>query len=152
MVNLLAILLSMAMMLAGATGTPGEAIEPVSRVYTVSNITVNTGDRSLSLNPTAAFGVKTDGTQCAFDFHIDSNGERLLPFQLVADESGLLLLSDSSNTTLRLTAEQIEQSMGQAMQSVPGLSSGAIEGGDQVSALVMNEYLPAYARVLELVN
>ena len=159
MVNLLAVILSLAMMLTGATGATGAggatdaAIEPAGRVLTLSDITIMVNDQMVTLNPTAVFGVSTDGKQCVYDFHIDSDGARLLPFQLVADESGLMLVSESSNTTVKITAEEIEQFVSQQLENTAGLSMDSDNAqAEKLSAFIMEEYLPAYADMLALLK
>ena len=145
MMNLLAILVSMAMMLTGA-GMPGETVAleaPVARTLTISNIAITCNDETVNLTPTASFGVMTDGKQAVYDFFVESDGEKLLPFQLVADESGLLLTNDNSNTTLQLSAEEIDQVMQAGVQQAP-------VSDDPMMKFITEEYFPAYMDLIKM--
>ena len=94
MFNLLAILLSFAMMLTGAPAPADGAADFTAKTLTLSNFSMLYNDQEVVLNPSVSFGVMTDGAQSVFDFSINAGGERLLPFQMVADDSGIVVLND----------------------------------------------------------
>ena len=144
-INILAILLSMAMMLTGATGMEAPLAEPVSRTVTLSDLTISVGDEEVTLSPSASFGVTTDGAQAAYDFHIDLNGDRMLPFQAAADENGLLLVSESSGTTVKVSAEELEALAAQ-------LSEQATVDNPELMAFITGEFMPAYIDLIKLVG
>ena len=67
MTNLLAILVSLAMMLTGASAPMAE---PASRTILVSDLTVQHNDEVVTLTPFASLGVMTDGSKALFDFRL----------------------------------------------------------------------------------
>lgn len=137
MTNLLAILLSLAMLLTGATAP---AAEPVSRTLVVSSLTVRHNDEEVTLSPFAALGVATDGASALFDFFIGSGDDVFLPFQLSADESGLALLAENADVTLKIDREKLDELMRFAPM-------------DEDSAAVfslMGDYFAAYGQMLKL--
>ena len=69
MTNLLAILISMAMLLTGAsTATLEEAA--LGRVVTIGNLVVTRNDEEVDLDPYAVLGITTDGEQALYDFYV----------------------------------------------------------------------------------
>ena len=60
MTNLLAILVSLAMMLTGASAP---LAQPVSRTALISDITVSHNDEEVTLSPYVSFGMITDGAK-----------------------------------------------------------------------------------------
>lgn len=148
--NLFAVILSLAMMLTGsAAGNPGEPAAPVSRTLTVSNVSLDYNGESVALNPTLSLGVMTDGEKAVYDFAVDSDGRKLLPFQLVADQSGLLLLNDNSDTTLKITAEEIDRLLAEQLELDAEDEDGE---GSEVFAFLTDEFLPAYAGVFSVIS
>ena len=142
MTNLLALLVSLAMILTGATAP---VAEPVSRTLTLSNLTVRVNEEEVTLNPYASVAVMTDGAKAVYDMFIGGkDGEKYLPFQLAADENGLLLLSDNSNVTVKLTREELESLMEQADISM--------SEEDQAVFGQIGEFFTAYADMLKLVG
>lgn len=111
MINLLSILVSLAMMLTGATAPMAE---PASRTLLLGNLTVRCNDEEVVLNPYAAMGVATDGEKAVYDFYVGSGEDTYLPFQLAADQDGLLFLSDNSNVTLKLDKADLDELFGDA--------------------------------------
>ena len=159
MFNLLAILLSMAMMLTGASGTVGAnetampLAEPAARVLTLSNLTITHGEDEVTLNPSASLGVMTDGVQSTYDFHIDLNGQRLLPFQIIADADGLLAVSESSGVTVKWSAAEIEQMINQQVNSqIENSLANADSDTQEILTFVTQEFLPAYVDLIKLVG
>ena len=86
MTNLLAILISLAMLFTGAIAP---VAAPASRTLTVKNLTVRHNDEEVALTPYASLGV-------------------CLPFQAQADESGILVFNDKSGATLKIDGAQID--------------------------------------------
>ena len=138
MTNLLAILVSLAMMLTGATAP---VAEPVSRTLLLSNLTVAHNDETVTLTPYASLGVTTDGETAALDFYVGGESS-MLPFQVVADAEGLLIRSDNSDQTLRIGYDQLQSLAGTADFSV-----------DNPAALEqIGEFISAYIDVLKIVD
>ena len=154
MINLLAILLSMAMMLTGvpADSLPeGGALEaPAARTLTVSDLTLSVNGESVTLNPAAHFGVMTDGAQAVYDFYVESEGQHLLPLQLVADETGLLVYNDGSDTTLSLSAEELNALMEQA--GALSFDTGMSEQDAKILQFMKDEYVPAVVGVMKMLK
>ena len=67
MINVLAMLVSLAMMLTGAV-TP--VAEPVSRSLVLGNLTVRVNDEEVELTPYAQVGVTTDGEKAVYDLFV----------------------------------------------------------------------------------
>ena len=137
MTNLLAILVSLAMMLTGASAP---LAEPVSRTMQVSNLTVRHNDDEVALSPYASMGVMTDGAEAVFDFFIGRGDDTYLPFQVEVSEGGIVLFNDNSNVTLKLDAKTLEGLMGN------------VEMDEESEAMfaVMSEYFSAYGELVSL--
>lgn len=145
MINLLAVLLSMAMMLTGASADSVSPEAPAYSTTAITNVVLSVNGETVALNPTAHFGVMTDGEKAVYDFYIDSEGEHLLPLQLAADDTGLLVCNPNSDTTLSLSAEELETLMNQATANLP------TEGEDaEVMRFLMDEFIPAYTGAIKL--
>ncbi len=139
MTNLLAILISLAMLLTGATAP---VAAPVSRTLQLSNLTVRHNDEEVKLTPYASLGVMTDGAKAVADFYIGSGDDVCLPFQASADENGILVFNDNSGATLKIDGAQID-----AMLDGMDLD----EEGAAVFAL-MGDYIRAYGDILRLMG
>ena len=147
--SIIAMLVSLAMMLTGA-GAAGAPVE-MSRTLTISNVTLNVNDQTVTLDPSVHAGVTTDGESALFDFAVDSEGETLFPVQLKADAAGLTALFAKSGQavnvpaeTLDALAEQMQQMMSAQMESDPQAA--------QLLTFLKDEYLPAYVGLFELVK
>lgn len=140
MTNLLAILVSLAMMFTGA-GAP--VTQPVSRTILISDLTVQHNDEEVVLSPFATLGVMTDGAKALFDFSVGKEDQVYLPFQAVADESGIIVTNDNANVTLKIDADQLE--------TLLGSSVSVDENGAAVFGL-MGDYIAAYGDILRLMN
>lgn len=140
MTNLLAILVSLAMMFTGA-GAP--VTQPVSRTILISDLTVQHNDEEVVLSPFATLGVMTDGAKALFDFSVSKEDQVYLPFQAVADESGIIVTNDNANVTLKIDADQLE--------TLLGSSVSVDENGAAVFGL-MGDYIAAYGDILRLMN
>ena len=144
--NLIAILLSLAMMLTGAggEGQPAEA----SRNLVLHNVAVSYNGETLRLGPQARLGVSTDGAKAVFDFGVDLNDETLLPVQLGVSDAGVTALFANSDVAVTATAEALkglEEQLNEAMEGAVGAMQG--EESDLMN-FIIDEYLPAYTAVL----
>ena len=83
--NLIAMLLSFAMML---TGAGGEGQPAQARNLVLHNVQFTYNGESIQLPQALHVGVSTDGEKAVFDFGIDQGGETLLPVQLGVSEEG----------------------------------------------------------------
>lgn len=140
MTNLLAILVSLAMMLTGASAP---LAQPVSRTAMISDITVQHNDEEVTLSPYASIGVMTDGAKVLFDFFIGSDEKVFMPFQAVADESGIIVNNDNANVTLKLDKEKLET-----------LLSDSISMSEEDEAIIglLGDYMAAYGDILKLIG
>lgn len=132
MTNLLAVLLSLAMMFTGAAAPVSQ---PVSRTMQVSNITVRHNDEEVALSPYASLGVMTDGAQVALDFFIGIGDEVYLPFQAAADENGLLVYSGNADVTLKLD-DMLDSLMDGQSENMLALASDYIAVYDEMFRLM----------------
>lgn len=139
--NLIAILVSLAMLLTGAggEGKPAEA----SRVATLRNVVVTYNGETLRLSPEAHLGVSTDGERALFDFGVELDGDALLPIQLAVNGDGVKALFAGSGEAVAVSAGALE---GLASAFTP-LGQG--EGGELLN-FITDEYLPAYGKVLDV--
>ena len=151
--NLIAMLVSLAMMLTGAGGAVRTEALPATmtaRTLTLSNVSVTWNGEPLHLAPQAHIGVSTDGNKAVYDFGIDLDGKTLLPVQLVADDQGLTALSGNSGVAVNVTAEALA---GLAEQLEAQLNA-SMAAQDAESAELMQfftgEYMPAYTGLLQL--
>ena len=151
--NLIAILVSLAMMLTGAgVGVQPEAlpVAETARTMTVSNITVIWNGERIELTPRAHIGVSTNGQKALYDFGVDLGDKKLLPVQLVASESGITALSGNSGVAVTVSKEALE---GLAAQLEAQMSASMAEaGGDnaRIMQFITEEYMPAYMNMLQL--
>ena len=151
--NLIAMLLSLAMMLTGASvGVQPEAMPAAetARTVTLSNIVVTWNGVRLELAPKAHVGVSTDGKKAVYDFGVDLGDKKLLPVQVVASESGITALSGNSGAAVTVTKEALE---GLAAQLEAQMSASMAQaGGDnaQIMQFITEEYMPAYMKLLQV--
>ena len=98
--NLIALLVSLAMMLTGAGGAAQpEAALPAgetARTLTLSNVSMTWNGQTLQVDPQVRFGVSTDGKKALYDFAVEMGDKVLLPMQLSAGEEGVTVLSGNS--------------------------------------------------------
>ncbi|MBQ6325609.1 MAG: hypothetical protein IJI26_06045 [Clostridia bacterium] len=152
--NLIAILVSLAMMLTGAGGiAQPEAALPTgetARTLTLNNVNVTWNGETLQLDPQVRFGVSTDGKKALYDFAVELGDKVLLPMQLSADEKGLTVLSGNSGVAVTVTAEALAGLAAQMEEQVN--ASLTASGGDnaQLMQFLTEEYMPAYAGLLKL--
>ena len=111
-VNLIAILVSLAMMLTGAGGAAQPEALPVAetaRTLTLSNVNVTWNGETVSLGPQAHAGVSTDGVKAVYDFGVDLGGQTLMPVQVAVDESGITALSGNSGVAVAVTEKALTE-------------------------------------------
>ena len=146
--NILAIIISLAMMLtgAGAEGQPAEA----ARTLTLHDLSITYNDDTVNVAPALRLGAYTDGEKAVFDFGLDVDGDTLFPIQLGASEAdGITALFVKSGIAARVSANALNALSEQASQMMAGLAEG--ENAELVDFL-MNEYVPAYAGLIEAVQ
>ena len=141
MTNLLALLVSLAMMLTGAVAP---VAEPVSRTLVMGNLTVRINEEEVTLNPYAQAGVMTDGEKAVYDMFVGSGEDVYLPFQIAVDGDDLLVLSDNSNVTIKLDKDQIDS----MMESI----DLNMDEEDQAVFAQLGELMTAYSDLLKLVG
>ena len=152
-INILAILLSFAMMLTGA-GVDGQSAE-VSRTLVVHDISVTYNDESVDLPYSLVAGVDTDGKKAVFDLGLVTEDETLFPIQLGVDEAGLTLLVENADTAVRVTADAFEgfsEQLGANIEAMTAQMQGQMGGDSELTAVVMNDLIPAYAGMIEAVK
>ena len=152
-INLIAMLVSLAMMLTGAGGAAQPEALPVAetaRTLTVSNVVVNWNGETLNLAPKGRVGVSTDGVKAVYDFGVDLNGKTLLPVQVTADEAGVTALTVKNGQAVTVTAGALEGLVSQ-LQAQMNASAGLADGDQaQLVQFITEEYLPAYSGILKL--
>lgn len=151
--NLIAMLLSLAMMLTGAGGAVQTEALPATataRTLTLSNVSVTWNGEPLHLAPQAHIGVSTDGKKAVYDFGIDLEGKTLLPVQLVADEQGLTALSGNSGVAVNITAEALAGLAEQLEAQVNAAMAAQDAEGAKLMQFITGEYMPAYTGLLQL--
>ena len=146
--NLIAILVSLAMMLTGAGG--GSQPAETARTLVLNNINVTYNGRSLRLGPRVHAGVSTDGQKAVYEFGIGLDDQQLMPVQLVADDSGVTALTGKNGVAVTVTGRALaglsEQLEGQLNASM----ADAGEDGARLIRFILDEYLPAYAGVVQM--
>lgn len=152
--NLIAMLVSLAMMLTGVGGIDQlEAAPPAgetARTLTLSNVNVTWNGETLHLDPQVRFGVSTDGRKALYDFAVELGDKVLLPMQLSAGEKGVTVLSGNSGIAVNFTAEALA---GLAAQMEEQVNASLVESGDenaQMLQFLTEEYMPAYIGMLKL--
>ena len=145
-IKLLSMLVSLAMMLTGASGV--EAPEAAARTLTLSNITLTVNGESVTLEPTVSLSAATDGAKALFDVAMHSGDKELFPVQLAVTEEALTALVKNADTAFTVPAAAIDALTDAAM------SSGVVDvSGDEESSEMLKfmteEYLPAYTRALQ---
>ena len=151
--NLIAILVSLAMMLTGVGIDQPEAASPtgeIARTLTLSNVNVTWNGETLHLDPQVRFGVSTDGRKALYDFAVELGDKVLLPMQLSAGEKGVTVLSGNSGIAVNFTAEALA---GLAAQMEEQVNASLVESGDENAQLLQfltEEYMPAYIGMLKL--
>lgn len=152
-VNLIAILVSLAMMLTGAGGAAQPEALPVAetaRTLTLSNVNVTWNGETVRLGPQAHIGVSTDGVKAVYDFGVDLGGQTLMPVQVAVDESGITALSGNSGVAVAVTDKALTE-LYKLMEEQMTASLGEAEGDSaQIVRFITEEYMPAYMNMLRV--
>ena len=152
--NLIAILVSLAMMLTGAGGAaqPEAVLSKVetARTLTLSNVSVTWNGETLQLDPQARIGVSTDGKKALYDFAVELGDKELFPMQLSASEKGVTVLSGNSGVAVTVTAEALAGLAAQLEEQVNASMAEAGSDNSQLMQFITEEYMPAYTGVLQL--
>ena len=152
--NLIAILVSLAMMLTGAGGIaqPEGALPAgeTARTLTLSNVSVTWNGETLQLDPQVHFGVSTDGKKALYDFAVELGDKTLLPMQLSAGEKGVTVLSGNSGVAVTVTAEALAGLAAQMEEQVNASLAASGSDNAQLMQFLTEEYMPAYAGLLKL--
>jgi hypothetical protein len=145
--NLIAMLVSLAMMLTGVGGIDQpEAAPPAgetARTLTLSNVNVTWNGETLHLDPQVRFGVSTDGRKALYDFAVELGDKVLLPMQLSAGEKGVTVLSGNSGIAVNFTAEALVSLAAQMEEQV---NASLVESGDENAQLL--QFLPVLSDIL----
>lgn len=152
--NLIAILVSLAVMLTGAGGAvQPDTTQPVAetaRKLTLSNVNVSWNGETLRLDPQAHIGVSTDGTRALYDFGVELGDKKLMPLQLSVGEKGLTALSVNSGIAVNVTAEALEGLTALLEEQMNASMAGAGDDDAQLMQFITEEYMPAYVGMLKL--
>jgi len=130
--NLIAMLVSLAMMLTGAGGAVQTEALPATataRTLTLSNVSVTWNGEPLHLAPQAHIGVSTDGKKAVYDFGVDLGDKKLLPVQVVASESGITALSGNSGAAVTVSAEITTSASAAGAGVGASAAGGSVTGG-----------------------
>ena len=150
-VNLIAILVSLAMMLTGAGGA-GQPAE-TSKTLLIHNAVVTYNDQTVNLAPALRLSASTDGEKAVYALGVDLNGETLLPIQLGADENGITALFEKTGVSARVTADALQSAIDQVVAPLQAMMAQAQQGEQsELVSFLMNEYIPAYAGLMEAVQ
>ena len=151
--NLMAILISLAMMLTGAGGAAQPEALPVAetaRTLTLSNVNVTWNGETVRLGPQAHIGVSTDGVKAIYDFGVDLDDKTLMPVQVTVDESGITALSGNSGVAVAVTEKALTE-LTKLLEDQMGASLGEAEGDNaQIMRFITEEYMPAYVNMLRV--
>lgn len=146
--NLIAILVSLAMMLTGAgvDGQPAEA----AKTLTIHDISVTYNDETVDLDPALCLSAATDGEKAVFDLGVLLDGDTLFPVQLGADESGVTALFKGSDVAAKISADALN-GLSEQMDDLMQTAQSQMAEGENAELMdyMMNEYLPAYTGLLE---
>ena len=153
--SIIAILISLAMMLTGASvdGQPQEAF----RTLVLHDISITYNDQNVTLAPSLVLGASTDGEKAVFDLGVLTEDDTLFPMQIGVNDEGVTALLQNGDVAVRVSADALyalteslsEQFAGIMDNFTTGMES-AIEGDDsQLLPILMNEYIPAYAALIE---
>ena len=149
--NIIAILVSLAMMLTGVggEGQPAEA----ARTLVLHNVRITVNDETVDLAPELRLGTSTDGQKAVFDLGVDLNGETLFPIQLGAADGGITALFGKSDVAVNVTANALNALSEQANQMMEAMQS-QMAGGEnaELMTFLTQEFIPAYAGLIKAVQ
>ena len=145
--NLIAILLSLAMMLTGVGGTDQPA--QASRSLVLRNVNLTRDGETVTLTPQARLGVSTDGEKAVYDFGVDVDGEKLLPVQLGVDETGVTALFGGCDKAVTVSAKALEGLMEQANAMLNSATDAAQAENPELMQFITEEFMPAYVALIQ---
>ncbi len=148
--NILAILLSLAMMLSGAgEGQTAEA----SRTLVLHDVSLTYNDQSVALTPELILSAMTYDDKGVLEACLKTEDDVLFPIQLGISQDGLTVLLENEDVAARVSAkafdalsEQVSQMTGAMMGQVQEQAGG--ENAEMMNVL-MNELIPAYTGLLD---
>lgn len=103
--NILSILLSLAMMLTGATGL--ETDMPMASALTIRDVTLDYNGEGFTLNPSLTAGVMTDNGTAVYDFSMDNGDKSYFPMQLVISEEAATLVLGKTGQAFTMDADNV---------------------------------------------
>lgn len=149
--NIIAILISLAMMLTGVggEGQPAEA----SRMLIVHSLSVTYNDETVDVDPALWLGVSSDGEKAVFDLGVQMDGDTLFPTQIGVDESGITALFKGSDLAAKISSKAFDSLSEQLGGMMEAAQAQMAEGeNSELMNYIMNEYLPAYTGMLEAIQ
>ena len=147
--NILAMLISLAMMLTGVGGE-GQPADG-ARSLVLHDVCITYNDENLTLNPALRLGVATDGEKAVYDLGVDLNGETLFPMQLGVAEDGLTLLFEKSDVALNVSADALNALGEQATQMMQNVTPADGQNAELMT-FITEEFVPAYTGLLSVVK
>lgn len=148
-INIIAILLSFAMMLTGVGGE-GQPAEG-SRTMILHNLSIHYNGMDLELNPALQLGASTDGEKAVFDLGVLLDDETLFPIQLGVSEDGITALFKNSDVAAKISADALNGLTEQANAMLESMTTGDDESSEMMG-FIMNEYIPAYTGLLDAIQ
>ncbi len=149
--NIIAILISLAMVLTGVggEGQPAEA----SRMLMIHNVSVTYNGETVDLEPALWLGASSNGEKAVFDLGVQMDGDTLFPTQIGVDESGITALFKGSDVAAKISADALN-GLSEQLDGVMEAAQTQIAEGENAELMnfIMNEYLPAYTGLLEAVQ
>ena len=149
--NIIAILISLAMMLTGVggEGQPAEA----SRMLIVHSLSVTYNDETVDVDPALWLGVSSDGEKAVFDLGVQMDGDTLFPTQIGVDESGITALFKNSDLAAKISSKAFD-SLSEQLGGMMEAAQAQMAEGDNAELMnfIMNEYLPAYTGLFEAIQ
>ena len=148
-VNLIAILLSLAMMITGA-GSEGRKAEE-ARSLLLHNVTVTYNGETVRLAPQAHLGVSAREGSAVYAFGIDLEDQTLLPVQIGVNDEGITALFAGSDVAVKVTSGALEGLIGRLSESVQ-MSGDVQVDGNELLRFMTEKYLPAYGAMMGLMQ
>ena len=151
--NILAILLSLAMMLSGA----GEGqTDSAFRTLVLHDVSLTYNDQSVTLAPELVLGALTYDDKAVLEVFLNTEDEVLFPIQLGISQDGLTALLEHEDVAFRVSSkafDALSEQMSQASDAMMGqLQQQAAGGNTEMMNVLMNELIPAYSELLEAVK
>lgn len=130
-INLLAILLSIAMMFSGAAGL--ETDGPMATSLTISDVYLEYNDNRFELEPSLSAGVMTENGTAVFDFSMQCGEDSLFPMQLVVTEDAATLVAEKNGKAFTIDAETLNALVAEAVDMDEFVADGELtEAMDEI--------------------